>query len=55
VTVLTGSSLRPQLPRLEDWTLEAEVCTPQWWRMQNQWDASPRTGGSLEAAEMEVC
>lgn len=55
VTVLTGSSLRPQLPRLEDWALEAEVCTPQWWRMQNQWDASPRTGGSLEAAEMEVC
>lgn len=54
VMVLTGSSLRPQLPRLADWRLEAEVCTPQWWRMQNQWEASPRTGGSLDAVAMEA-
>ena len=53
VMVLTGSSLRPQLPRLADWPLDAEVCTPQWWRIQNQWQATPRIGGSLEVAAME--
>lgn len=53
ITVLTGSSLRDQLPHLAQWPLEAEVCTPRWWRMRNQWEADPRIGGSLELAAVE--
>jgi hypothetical protein len=53
IMVLNGSHLRHQLPRLEDWPLDAEVCTPQWWRMHNQWQASPRIGGSLTIAATE--
>ncbi|HYN79465.1 MAG TPA: hypothetical protein VES73_16910 [Lamprocystis sp. (in: g-proteobacteria)] len=40
--VLNGSYLRQQLPRLEQWPLQAEVCTPQWWRIQK--GCPPRSG-----------
>ena len=53
--VLHGSHLRHQLPRLEAWPFDAEVCTPQWWRMHNQWQATPRIGGSLTCTAMEGC
>ena len=53
IMVLNGSSLRQQLPRLEAWPLDAEVCTPQWWRLYNHWDGRSRIGGSLATAAME--
>ncbi|WP_172452585.1 hypothetical protein [Chromatium okenii] len=45
--VLRDSSLLNQLEKLEAWSIQAEVCTPRWWRIQNQWDATPRIGGNL--------
>ncbi len=48
--VLNGSYVQQQLPRLEQWPLQAEVCTPAWWRIQNQWEETPRIGGSLQQA-----
>lgn len=45
--ILADSYLLNQLEKLEPWSIEAEVCTPQWWRIQNQWDPTPRIGGTL--------
>jgi len=45
--VLRDSSLCNQLEKLAAWSIQAEVCTPRWWRIQNQWDESPRIGGTL--------
>jgi len=45
--VLKESYLLNQLEKLADWSIQAEVCTPSWWRIQNQWETTPRIGGNL--------
>jgi hypothetical protein len=50
VTVLGGSSLEGQLPLLERYLMQLEVCTVTYSRTANQWSPALRTRGSLTAS-----
>lgn len=54
LSVFRDSYLLNQLEKLEPWPIQAEVCTPQWWRIQSQWDEVPRTGGSLAIQTLDA-
>ncbi len=50
ITVLGGSSLESQLPVLEQYPMNVEVCTVTYSRLQSAWNPEVQTHGSLTAS-----
>lgn len=47
ITVLEGSSLLVELPRLADYYMDLEVCTTTFFRARSAWDHGPNITGTL--------